>query len=159
MFRAAVREDDLVARFGAEAFLMVLDDVDRAEAEAIARKIEGAVADEDAGLFHPGMGALRVGVSIGVGCFPQDGPDYAGLLSVADANMRRRKGERKLRQLAVREPGAGVKRGEDEEEEWMQKVRALMGEQDSYRKHLLRQLLDLPEQPPGGKLEVSPDPL
>ena len=50
-------------------------------------------------LIHPKLGHLRLGASVGVGCFPRDGADWAALLSVADQNMYQDKAERKLGRL------------------------------------------------------------
>jgi GGDEF domain-containing protein len=70
------------------------------------------VVEYDPGLFHPKLGALRLGVSIGVGCFPEDGGDCATLLSVADANMYQNKTERKLGQMADRNRLQDLARGD-----------------------------------------------
>ncbi len=102
LFQASVRDADIVARYGGDEFLIVLQNAGREEAEAMAQQIEQAVIGYDSGLFHERLGTLRLGVSIGCGCFPCDGQDCAALLSVADLAMYRSKTERKLGSLASR---------------------------------------------------------
>jgi len=65
--------------------------------------LQESVAGYDPGLFHERLGNLRLGVSIGYGCFPQEGRDCASLLSAADNHMYRNKTERKLGSLASRD--------------------------------------------------------
>lgn len=100
LFREAVRKDDIVARYGGDEFLVVLEGANRAEAEAMAERLRATVENYDPGLLHPRLGALRLGVSVGSACFPADGTDCATLLSIADANMYQTKTERKLGRLA-----------------------------------------------------------
>ncbi len=100
LFRATVRKQDVVARYGGDEFLVLLEEASRDEAAAMAERLSRAVENYDPGLFHPRLGALHLDVSIGIACFPADGGDCATLISVADANMYRIKTERKLGRLA-----------------------------------------------------------
>lgn len=100
VFQNAVRRSDLVARYGGDEFLVLLDDAGPDTAETMAQRLEEAVQRYDPGLFHPRLGALRIGVSVGCACYPSDGMDCATLLTVADVAMYRLKTERKLGQLA-----------------------------------------------------------
>ena len=102
IFQRQVRSRDIVARYGGDEFLIVLDGADEVFAEEISEKLQKAVAAYDPRLSHPRLGALRIGVSIGSACYSKDGRDCATLLSVADQKMYRNKGERKLGQLAER---------------------------------------------------------
>ena len=51
-------------------------------------------------LRHAKLGSLRLGVSVGVACFPEDGQSCTSLISTADADMYSEKTERKLTRLA-----------------------------------------------------------
>ncbi|MBV9849633.1 MAG: diguanylate cyclase [Armatimonadetes bacterium] len=99
IFRANVREADVVARYGGDEFLVVLKGAGPEEAAAMAGRIQQAVEGYDPGLVHEKLGALRLGVSIGCACFPHDGRDCASLLSAADSQMYHDKTEHKLGRL------------------------------------------------------------
>jgi len=103
LFQSAVREADIVARYGGDEFLIVLHGVGASEAETMSRRLQESVAGYDPGLVHERLGSLRLGVSIGYGCFPHEGRDCASLLSAADSHMYRNKTERKLGSLASRD--------------------------------------------------------
>jgi diguanylate cyclase (GGDEF)-like protein/putative nucleotidyltransferase with HDIG domain len=99
LFQETVRRQDIVARYGGDEFLIVLEDTDRDAAYQIVERLELTVTNYDPGLYHTRYGSLRIGASIGVASFPADGQDCATLLSVADTDMYREKNERKLRRL------------------------------------------------------------
>ena len=100
ILRDAVREQDVVARYGGDEFLIVLQDAGRQEAAELAERLQIEVEKYDPQLNHPQLGALRLGVSVGTACYPTDGEDCASLLSSADANMYSDKTLRKLGRLA-----------------------------------------------------------
>ena len=100
IFRAAVREIDIVARYGGDEFLIALRGASTAEARVMCHRLHAAVLAYDPGLHHEELGALRLGVSIGFGCFPADGSDCTSLISAADSRMYRQKTQRKLGRLA-----------------------------------------------------------
>ena len=82
--RAHARKRDLVGRRGGDEFLLVLDGLGRAEAEAVRARLQAAVADALAA--HPRF-AGAAGVSIGLAVFPQDGADKDALIGAADRHM------------------------------------------------------------------------
>lgn len=100
LFSSSVRDQDIVARYGGDEFLIYVHGGGPAEAAALAARIQMAVECYEPGLIHPRLGALHLGVSIGSGCFPADGPDFTSLIAAADSHMYREKTERKLGKLA-----------------------------------------------------------
>ena len=100
IFREAVRDTDIVARYGGDEFLVALRGASAAEARSMCHRLHAAVLAYDPGLIHEELGALRLGVSIGYGCFPADGSDCTALISSADSRMYRQKTQRKLGRLA-----------------------------------------------------------
>ncbi|HEU0035161.1 MAG TPA: sensor domain-containing diguanylate cyclase [Kofleriaceae bacterium] len=75
------RKIDIPARYGGEEFAVLLDNVDVAQAKAVAERIRieisKVVVDTD-------KGPLSVTESIGVAAFPEDGRDRATLIERAD---------------------------------------------------------------------------
>lgn len=116
LFRSMVRDNDqeLVARYSGDEFLIVLQGVDAAGGETMASRIQAAVEDFNPGLEHPRLGSLHLGVSVGFACCPDEGQDWATLLSTADSRMRANKTERKLGQLAGHFPNRGSAPGPEE---------------------------------------------
>ena len=100
LFQSALRPGDVAARYGGDEFLVYVQDGTAENAEALAARLQEAVESYEPGLFHPRLGALHLGVSVGYGCFPDDGTDFASLIAAADAHMYREKTERKLGRLA-----------------------------------------------------------
>jgi diguanylate cyclase (GGDEF)-like protein len=86
-----VRSSDTVARVGGDEFVVLLTGVaDRETVQRLAAKIRHAF---DAPFTVAGVD-LRVGASVGVSLFPEDGTEALRLLAAADAAMYRAKGER-----------------------------------------------------------------
>lgn len=87
-FRDTLREEDVVARLGGDEFAVGLFDIrQHFEATTVAQKLQAAL---DAP-FMIGGHDLRVGASIGISVFPQDGGDAETLLGLADIAMERAK--------------------------------------------------------------------
>lgn len=86
--RATLREEDVVARLSGDEFAVGLFDIrQHFEATTVAQKLQAAL---DAP-FLIGGHDLRVGASIGISVFPQDGNDAETLLGLADIAMERAK--------------------------------------------------------------------
>ncbi len=87
-FRTALRDEDVVAHMGGDEFAIGLFDMrQHFEATTVARKLQEAL---DAP-FQIGGHDLRVGASIGIAVYPQDGQDAETLLRMADIAMGRAK--------------------------------------------------------------------
>lgn len=82
--QVVARETDTVARIGGDEFVMILPNPGRPEeiAAIATRIIEGIACPIEVG----GL-SLRVGTSIGIAVFPNDGRDASSLLKNADAAM------------------------------------------------------------------------
>lgn len=110
--RAALRETDIVARFGGDEFVILACDVRSSEAIAVTAARVQAAMDTAVPL---GSQWVNVGVSIGVSEFPADGNHADELLAKADAAMYAAKSSAashyvRYRDLAHVPEGAGVQR-------------------------------------------------
>ena len=82
--RHCVRDSDTVARMGGDEFVVLLADLPEADAaSAVAGKILTAFRDP----FDAAGRECRVGTSIGICVYPEDGDDMESLLGRADAAM------------------------------------------------------------------------
>jgi diguanylate cyclase (GGDEF)-like protein/PAS domain S-box-containing protein len=87
-FRNTLRDEDVVSHLAADEFAVGLFDVrQHFEATTVAQKLQAAL---DAP-FQIGGHDLRVGASVGISVYPQDGHDAETLLRVADIAMQRAK--------------------------------------------------------------------
>jgi diguanylate cyclase (GGDEF)-like protein len=83
-----LREDDAVARFGGDEFVLVLENLSKAgDAAIVAEKVLACCAEP----FVIDDRELHVTASIGVSIFPEDGADGETLLKNADTAMYRAK--------------------------------------------------------------------
>ncbi len=90
--RAAIRETDLVARYGGDEFVLLIKDTPSAAdienlVEKICQVVEQPILSDTL--------VLQVGASIGWASCPEDGKDYMRLLKIADSRMYNRKRDRK----------------------------------------------------------------
>lgn len=89
--QTCTRDADLVARQGGDEFLMLLGDLEPADAVPtaihVAERIESAMADP----FHVLERAVEARGSIGISLYPRDAQDAASLMKQADAAMYRAK--------------------------------------------------------------------
>ncbi len=87
-FRAALRDQDVVARLSGDEFAVGLFDLHQHfEAMTVARKLQRALTEP----FVIDGHQLRVGASIGISVYPQDGSDAEVLLRLADIAIVRAK--------------------------------------------------------------------
>jgi diguanylate cyclase (GGDEF)-like protein len=83
-----LREDDSVARFGGDEFVLVLENLSKAsDAAIVAEKVLACCAEP----FVIDERELHVSASIGVSIYPEDGTDGEALLKNADTAMYRAK--------------------------------------------------------------------
>lgn len=82
--KGCVRSTDTVARLGGDEFTIILAIRDKADAQQVAEKILATIR---APYDLNGKVADKVGTSIGIALYPQDGSQAADLLRKADASM------------------------------------------------------------------------
>jgi predicted signal transduction protein with EAL and GGDEF domain len=78
---------DLLARQGGDEFLLLLADLDRAEAETTARRVADGLLRALAKPFTISGAEFHIGASIGISLYPRDAADADELLRHADASM------------------------------------------------------------------------
>lgn len=89
--RDALRGDDLLVRLGGDEFAILLGDAGSDAARDAAARLAAAVAEPVSVVGT----SLRVGASIGIALFPDDGPDLSVLLRKADIAMYKAKAARR----------------------------------------------------------------
>ena len=83
MLRAAVRETDVVCRYGGDEFVVILPRTDREQAVTVARRLEGALRSGQVDI--PGIGPIAIpDCSIGISTFPSPAPSDEELVRQAD---------------------------------------------------------------------------
>jgi diguanylate cyclase (GGDEF)-like protein len=91
--REASRASDIVARFGGDEFVVLLDDVTNpASAGQVAQKILTAISQPL--VLQQGI-TLTITAAVGIAFYPDDGEDLESLLKVADEKMYQHKGASK----------------------------------------------------------------
>jgi len=87
--RSIMREDDVVARFGGDEFVLVFWGIAETDfADKVRKKIEEVLAPPLLCLEEvEGADGMTVGASIGVSFYPQDGKDAETLIKLADHGM------------------------------------------------------------------------
>ena len=89
VLQACIRQVDTLARYGGDEFTILLTDTDVETGRMVAERIRRTVAET---LFEGGRDApIRLTISIGVACYPNDSRDRDQLLELADKAMYRAK--------------------------------------------------------------------
>ncbi|MBU1424859.1 MAG: bacteriohemerythrin [Gammaproteobacteria bacterium] len=84
-FQTCIRDMDTVARIGGDEFAIILNNVKQLEdASNVARKIIAAISDP---IKPDETTECRIGVSIGIALYPQNGPEIDKLMHAADSAM------------------------------------------------------------------------
>jgi len=90
--RSAVRKTDTVARIGGDEFTVIEVGLDKPQsARALARKLVQAIRRP----YMINRHKIRIGASVGISIYPENGSDPETLLDKADAAMYRAKNENK----------------------------------------------------------------
>jgi diguanylate cyclase (GGDEF)-like protein len=105
--QGAVRESDMVARYGSEEFALLLKETRGSMDMAAVRDKIFTLLQEPLMLEQ---GAIRIGAAIGWASYPEDGDDYVQLLKAADARMTQGRRERKPVQMHL-VTGSGPDKG------------------------------------------------
>ena len=83
----AIRQDDLVARFGGDEFVVLITRLEAQHAEHVALLVAEGILEALIKPFDVGRSRLNMPASIGVAMFPRDGADASALLKNADTAM------------------------------------------------------------------------
>lgn len=84
LLRLELRPQDVLARFGGEEFVLVLDDLDLAEALRLAERLRAGI---ESTVVAVGDVVVRFTASLGVACSDQHGYDLIRLISAGDAAL------------------------------------------------------------------------
>ena len=83
----AIRQDDLVARFGGDEFVVLITRLEAQHAEHVALLVAEGILEALVKPFDVGTSRLNMPASIGVAMFPHDGADASALLKNSDTAM------------------------------------------------------------------------
>ena len=97
VLRRAVREADLACRYGGEEFAVILPETDRLGGYAVAERIRMRI-EQDFSERPIGNRKVRLGVSGGIGSYPEDAQDAARLIDRADQALylSKRRGKNRI---------------------------------------------------------------
>jgi diguanylate cyclase (GGDEF)-like protein len=97
VLRRAVREADVACRYGGEEFAVILPETDRLGGYAVAERIRKRI-EQDFSERPIGNRRVRLGVSGGIGSYPEDAQDAARLIDRADQALylSKRRGKNRI---------------------------------------------------------------
>ncbi len=91
IIKSCIRDVDIFARYGGEEFAIILPQTNKEEAGYIGERIRSRV-DETEFLLE-GVPPVRVTVSVGISCFPENGRSPQQLVKIADQALYKAKGD------------------------------------------------------------------
>jgi len=97
--RRAVRESDVVGRYGGDEFLVILPRSDRGQASTAAERLRRSLA-ADFQEFPVAGEVVSLTVSVGIACFPEDGNSRAAWVAAAGRSLGRAKDGGRARVVA-----------------------------------------------------------
>jgi diguanylate cyclase (GGDEF)-like protein len=93
VIRKELRQMDILSRYAGDEFVAIMPMASQVMAEGVCDRIVKAVSDHE---FSVRAGKqIKVGISMGVACFPSDGETTEELLTAAARKMQRNKHSRK----------------------------------------------------------------
>lgn len=87
-----VRDVDIFARYGGEEFIIILPQTGQAEAYKIGERIREKIAESRFAIGPEGNELVKVTVSIGISCYPENGRAETELVESVDQALYRAKG-------------------------------------------------------------------
>ncbi|TLF52247.1 EAL domain-containing protein [Halomonas urmiana] len=91
--RAQLREDDTLARQGGDEFIVLLNEIEEIEEVEEVTRVARRLVESVSSPFEIGGQVFRVGCSLGISLYPDDGTQVETLVRQADAAMYRAKQE------------------------------------------------------------------
>jgi diguanylate cyclase (GGDEF)-like protein len=91
LIQTCIRDVDILARYGGEEFIIILPQTGIDEARTLGERIRRTVERSDIATLPDGK-AIRLTVSIGVSCFPDNGRPESALVDSVDQALYRAKG-------------------------------------------------------------------
>jgi diguanylate cyclase (GGDEF)-like protein len=92
LLKECIREEDTLCRLSGDEFVILLENTPYENAEKIAQKIKKCMAQP---MRIQGI-KLKIGVSVGIAVYPDDGTTINELLKIADDRMYQAKGQDKI---------------------------------------------------------------
>jgi diguanylate cyclase (GGDEF)-like protein len=109
VIKAALRDMDIVARFGGEEFCVLLPGTSKCVAQLVAERIRLEV-EREVYLSTEAAHEARLTVSLGIASFPEDGATVTALLNASDAALYQAKANGRNRFVSAQPARAGAHR-------------------------------------------------